>query len=576
MNQIEVSSDLVHTLHGIAGTAPDRPALIFVDYGASREGVAVTASFGELDRRARALAVRLAGEFGPGSSAAILCPHGPDYVVAFLGCLYAGVVAAPLFPPDQFRGNLGLTAILADFQPRCLLITAAVKSNVAALTAPGPPALVIVDEPGGEGADRWQSPDLQAQPLAYVQYTSGSTRVPAGVRITHRNLMAAVAQMRERWEYTEDNIGVSWLPYFHDMGLVSGIALPLGSGGRAVHLTPYAFLQRPYRWLRLISEYRADWSAAPNFALDLCVRRVTEEQKGRLDLSGLGVLCNGAEPIRLASLDAFSAAFESAGFAPAAHSSGYGLAEATLTVTSSIGGVVVGTFDRVALGVGRVRPCPQDDPMAWRIVSAGTPLRNVVVQIVDPVTRASVPAGAAGEIWARGPNVGDGYWHLPERTAEVFGGRLGGALGRGEEPWLRTGDVGFLHEGELYITGRIKDLIIVDGRNHYAADLEITVEHADPELWPRNVAAFGVDGEGDERLVILAELRRDVIDDSGRHDRFLRAARRALAIHHGVEPHDVVLVPPGALPRTTSGKVRRGTCRERYLDGGFAAAEYLR
>ncbi|GAA2848123.1 fatty acyl-AMP ligase [Streptosporangium fragile] len=570
--QIEVSDDLVRTLHGIAGINPDRPALTFVDYGASRDGVAITLSYGELDRRVRALAVRLTGEFDAGSPAAILCPHGPDYVVAFLGCLYAGLVAVPVFPPDQFRGNLGLTAILADCRPRCLLTTTAAKGDVAALPVPGAPPLVVVDEEQDD-AGRWAAPDLEAQPLAYLQYTSGSTRAPSGVRITHRNLMTAVAQMRERWEYTQDNVGVSWLPYFHDMGLVSGIALPLGSGGHAVHLTPYAFIQRPYRWLRLISEYRADWSAAPNFALDLCVRRVTEEQKKRLDLSNLGVLCNGAEPIRLSSLEAFSAAFSGTGFTHRAHASGYGLAEATLTLTASTGQVVLGTFDRAALGVGRVRPCAEDDPMAWRIVSSGTPLSGVEVRVVDPVTRAAAPPGATGEIWARGPNIGDGYWDRPGRTAEVFGGRLAGADGR----WLRTGDVGFLHEGELYVTGRIKDLIIVDGRNHYAADLEVTVERADPEMRPRNVAAFGVDGEGEggERLVVLAELRHDVIAAPDRHERFLRAARRALATHHGVEPHDLVLVPPGALPRTTSGKVRRGTCRERYLDGAFSRPEDL-
>jgi len=568
---LDMSVDLVHTLNGVAAASPDRPALTVVSYGRSRDGDATTLSYGELDRRARTLAVRLRRSVGPGAAAGLLCPHGPDYVVAFLGCLYAGVVAAPLYPPDQFRGNIGLIASLADLRPACLLTTSDVREQVQALPTPGTAVVLAVDEPGDPAVvDAWEPPDPVAHPLAYVQYTSGSTRAPTGVRVTHRNLAAAVVQMRERWEYTADNVGVSWLPYFHDMGLVSGIALPLAAGGWAVHLTPYAFIQRPFRWLQLISEYRADWSAAPNFALDLCVRRVTEEQKERLDLRALDVLCNGAEPIRLASLDAFTAAFACAGFSPDAHSAGYGLAEATLTLTSSTGSVVLGTFDRAALGVNRVRPCAEDDPMAWRIVSSGTPLRDVEVRIVDPVTRAPMPDGAAGEIWATGPNVGDGYWERPERTAEVFGGRFGNSAdGR---RWLRTGDVGFLHDGELYVTGRIKDLIIVDGRNHYAADLEVTVEQADPQRRPGHVAAFGVDGDGNERLVVLAELRRDLIEDPDERDRFVRAARRALAVHHGVEPREVLPVRPGALPRTTSGKVRHGTCRECYLDGAFTPA----
>lgn len=555
------------------------PAFTFVDYGSDRAGRSHTLSYAELDRRATALAARLLAHCRPGDRVALLVPHSLHYLVGFLGCLYARTVAVPLHPPEPFRSDDRITAVLADAEPTCVLTTRAIRETVLGLMGHGDGAahrtILCVDEPAGRSATAHPGPgasaDASEDDVAYLQYTSGSTRTPRGVLISNANLMTAARQSAEQSQLVSGDVLVSWLPYFHDMGLITGVAMPLVTGAHAVHLTPMAFIQQPYRWLKLISEHRAVWTAAPNFALDLCVRRVTPEQRRDLRLETLHTLCNGSEQVRSESVRAFARAFADCGFGLSGHAPGYGLAEATLGVTSALDGALVRPFDRDELAEGRVRPTAEDDPRAWQLVGCGVPMPGVRVRIADPRSGCEQLPGHVGEIWVAGPNVAQGYWRRPIDSEEVFGAVLTLASGeRTGAEWLRTRDLGFLHEGELFVTGRMKDLVVIDGRNHYAADIEMSVEEALAQLKPAGSAAFPYLGPDGERLVVAVELRRAPRPRAFPHrSDAQRAVRLALATCHGVEPHEVLFVRGGTIPRTSSGKVRRRLCADRYAKGNL-------
>lgn len=564
-------ADLATVLRRMAVDAGTDPAFTFLDFAKQRSGTSATMSYAELDERVRAVAGSLQRTCAPGERVALLCPHEPDYVVAFLACLYSGVVGVPLFPPDPYRSNLRLRAVLQDCEPACLLATARVRDTVVSAVRDELglklPDLIAVDEVPVDHSRSWRETEPEPGALAYIQYTSGSTRDPAGVCITHGNLAAAVDQAREASDFTKSSVLLSWLPFFHDMGLVFGIAMPLSVGAHSIHMSPYAFIKQPYRWLRAIGDHRVTWTAAPNFAYDLCMRRVTQEQTRDLDLSSLVSLANGSEPVRASSIEAFTATFAPSGLAHSAHSPSYGLAEATLGVTAPpVSEPLVVAFDRVELAAGRVRACAADDPAARRMVGCGVPVPGERVLVVHPRTCLEQPAGAVGEIWVSGPNVGDGYWRQPERSEEVFGARL--ADRHAEGPWLRTGDLGFVHQGQLFVAGRLKDLIIVGGRNHDPADIDATVEESHPAIEPGRVAAFGIGIDGEERLVVALELGGTYPADRGDAvEELLAAVRRSVSMHHDLVPHDIVVLPHRSIPKTTSGKVRRGACAERYLRG---------
>jgi acyl-CoA synthetase (AMP-forming)/AMP-acid ligase II len=550
------------TTHGavteLAGLDGDRPAVTFVDHrarlaGGRRGRTTVTLTYRELDERARATAAVLRRHCAAGARAAILCPHGPEYIVAFLACLNAGVVAVPLYAPELFRDHLRLRAIVADCAPETVLTTSGAAEAVRTAldlstvpdlsTAPGhghvPPVdLLLVDEVLPEEGRGWRAPDADPSEVAYLQYTSGSTGHPTGIRISHANLSAANEQITAH--FPESSTVVSWVPFFHDFGLVCGIATPLSAGSHAVHISPMTFVQDPYRWLEAISEFRADWSVAPAFSLTQCARRVSDERKAGLDLSSLKLLTIAAEPIRPEAVEAFVTAFEGCGLSPAAPTPCYGLAEATLPVTASPVGrpARAPAFDRAALAAGRVR----ESADGVRLVSCGTPSAGVLIRI---------DGDQVGEILVRGPNVAV--------TAE--------------DGWLHTGDLGFLHEDELYVTGRIKDLIIVRGRNHYPDDIEATALAvlAGAAL---TAAAFpaggGVDGE---RLVLVVEAERELLaGEETARKAVTESVRQEVARAHGLDVHEVLLTRRGRIPRTTSGKLRRGACRDEYLRGEFPAS----
>jgi fatty acid CoA ligase FadD32 len=571
---------LVSQARRLAETIGDRPGYTFVDYLSGPQGRRASLTWRQTDLRARALAAALRDRVIAGERAAVLAPQGLDYVVAMLGAFYARVVAIPLFTPDLPGHRERLAHILADADPACVLTTENAAASVEALLHEGaarPRDTLIVDTVPAELADGWQDEDPGPADLAYLQYTSGSTRAPAGVMITHGCLAANAEQISAALEIEHyRSTAVGWLPLFHDMGFVMTVAMPIATGGQAAFMDPVAFLMQPARWLRLASEHVNVFTAGPNFAYEYCVNRIADQDRAELDLSGVRAFINGAEPVRPATLRRFADAFSGCGLAREALTPAYGLAEATLYVAS--GGTRrpprTVALDRAALQRGEAVPVPLADDAdgtgAVPTASCGTPAGQHVA-IVDPQTATVCPPGRIGEIWVSGPNVSPGY--VRQHGTETFGAVLAGDPGGlPREGWLRTGDTGVFHDGELLVTGRLKDLIIIDGRNHYPQDVEATAQEAHPVIRRDRVAAFAAPGENGDRLVIVAERSRQAEARDVDAAEVTRAVRAAVSAHHGAPLRDFLLVGPGDLPRTSSGKIARSACRERYLAGSFAAA----
>ncbi|WP_020672216.1 fatty acyl-AMP ligase [Amycolatopsis nigrescens] len=564
-------------LHHWARQLADETALTFLDYSESVDAKAVYLTWSELDERVSAVAARLLESAAPGERAAIVADQSADYVVAFLGAIRAGMIAVPLFSPGLPGHAERLATVLADAEPSLLLTTAGKVGEVTAFVASQAmraPDVIAVDtaEPV-RGEHEWPVP--APDDLAYLQYTSGSTRTPAGVMLAHRNVLANARQACRAYGAEPGlNTTVSWLPLYHDLGLMLGIGAPMAGGIGSVLMDPLAFLGRPGRWLRALSLSPGAISAGPNFAFAYTASRVPEAEKVYLELGGVSALTNGSEPVLPATIARFQDAFAECGLPPNVQRVCYGLAEATLvvSVTDADKPLRQVTFDRDRLAAGTAVPVVGGEG-ATTLVSCGRPAGQELL-IVDPATRRPLPAGEVGEIWVSGPNIGAGYWKKPDDSVATFG--LSPAVAAGEEPgrgmdgrgWLATGDLGLLFEGELYMTGRSKDLIIVDGRNHYPQDIEQTVE-GNPAVRPHSAGAFAVAGEeGEKAVVVLERSKRDDASelDLGEAGAAIRAEVSRL---HGLGLHDIVFVPPGEVPRTSSGKISRALCRSRYLDGTF-------
>lgn len=571
-----VAVPLVGRLATWAHRRPADTAYTFVDFAADPEGVPRDLSWGELHRRATVLAGRLRRVSAQGDRVAVLAPSGPEYVVALFACWYAGTVAVPLFPPDLPRHGERLASSYVDCAPRCVVTTSAAADRVKEFieARPGRPALILADDDGA-AAEPFTRSAASRDDVAYLQYTSGSTRTPAGVVISYGNLAANVRQL---WTAFAEGRGavtaVNWLPLFHDMGLLATVAVPLLHGTRSVFFDPVAFLMRPERWLRLLSTAGTAYTAAPNFAYDYCVRRIAPAARAGFDLSRVFVWLNGAEPVRAGTVAAFADAFAGSGVDRSAICAAYGLAEATVFVAGDPPErpPTVTRFDRVALAAGTARVA-RDGAATSELVSCGRPVGQRVA-IVDPDRRVRLPDGEVGEIWVYGANTARRYWRQPELTAEVFGAMLTGSGGLPIGPWMRTGDLGVVYEGELYITGRRKDLIIVAGRNHYPQDIEATAAAAAPQVADGHVVAFAVSHFGGpdgavEKAVVVAERARSAPPGDQRPDEAARDVRAAVWAAHDLALHDVLLIEPGGLPRTSSGKLTRNLARERYLAGGF-------
>ncbi|MGV0837695.1 long-chain-fatty-acid--AMP ligase FadD32 [Mycolicibacterium thermoresistibile] len=603
------NGNLVRHVERWAKVRGDKLAYRFLDFSSERDGVARDLHWADFGARNRAVAARLQQVTEIGDRVAILCPQSLEYLVAFFGTLYAGRIAVPLFDPSE-PGHVGrLHAVLDDCQPSAILTTTEAAEGVRKFFRSRPakerPRVIAVDAVPDEVGATWVPiDDVDRDTIAYLQYTSGSTRIPTGVQITHLNLATNVVQVIEALEGEEGDRGVSWLPFFHDMGLITVLLSPM-IGHNVTFMTPAAFVRRPGRWIRELARKEGDTggviSVAPNFAFDhAAARGVPKEGEPPLDLSNVKALLNGSEPISAATVRRFNEAFGPYGFPPKAIKPSYGLAEATLFVstTPSSEEPKIISVDRDEMNSFRFVPVPDDSPKAVAQASAGKIGVAEWAVIVDHETATELPDGQIGEIWISGQNMGTGYWNKPEETVATFQNILKSrtnpshAEGAPDDAtWVRTGDYGAYHEGDLYITGRVKDLVIIDGRNHYPQDLEHSAQEATKALRTGFVAAFSVPAnqlpeevfanshsglkydpeDTSEQLVIVGERA------PGSHKLDIGPItddiRAAIAVRHGVTVRDVLLTPAGAIPRTSSGKIGRRACRSAYLDGSLRAGK---
>lgn len=544
MNARPVST-MIDVLRDRAAAQPRDRAFTFMEDG-ERCGDSLT--WEQLECRSRAIATAIGHVAVPGDRVLVMFPPSLDFVPAFFAVLYAGAIAVPVYPPSGARADRNLARLrgmIADAAPSLVLAPSAPADAVIRLKAavPALAALPWLDPStvSDEDADEWRAPALDASSLAFLQYTSGSTSSPRGVMVSHGNLLHNMNQTHVDAAYDGSSVSVSWLPVNHDMGLINGVLQPAYSGCPAYLMSPAAFLQRPARWLHAISRLGATHSGAPNFAYDLCARRVSEDEGGALDLSSWRVAYNGSEPIRRSTLETFQRAFGIRGFRWEAFSPAYGLAESTLLVASIPAGVPP-TF------VGGA-------------VASGIDPEGRGVTIVDPLTHARCSEGQTGEIWVRGGSVAAGYWGREADSQETFHAYTSDTS---EGPFLRTGDMGFIHQERLFISGRIKDLIIVRGLKHYPQDIEFTAERAHPAVRAGCCAAFSIEQDEAEQLAIVAELDARVPYSSAEAvvSEILAAVRIAVTATHHVAPASVTLLAPGTIPKTTSGKLQRYLCRE--------------
>jgi fatty acid CoA ligase FadD32 len=602
------NGSLVRHVERWAKVRGDKLAYRFIDFSTERDGVERDLNWADFGARNRAVAARLQQVTEPGDRVAILCPQDLEYLVAMYGTLYAGRIAVPLFDPNE-PGHVGrLHAVLDDCHPSAILTTTDAAEGVRKFFRSRPakdrPRVIAVDAVPDEVGATWVPVDVQHDTVAYLQYTSGSTRIPTGVQITHLNLATNVVQVIEALDGEEGDRGVTWLPFFHDMGLITAMVSPM-IGHYVTFMTPAAFVRRPGRWIREMARKPDDTggviSVAPNFAFDhAAARGLPKEGEAPLDLSNVKAVLNGSEPISAATVHRFNEAFGPYGFQAKAIKPSYGLAEATLFVSATPVGEApkIVHVDRDELNQHRFVEVPADSPKAVAQASAGKIGLAEWATIVDSETATELPDGQIGEIWISGQNMGTGYWGKPEETRETFQNILKSrtnpshAEGATDDAtWVRTGDYGAFHDGDLYITGRVKDLVIIDGRNHYPQDLEYSAQESTKALRTGFVAAFSVPAnqlpdevfenahsglkrdpdDTSEQLVIVGERAAGsnkldlapVADD----------IRAAIAVRHGVTVRDVLLTPAGAIPRTSSGKIGRRACRSAYLDGSLRSGK---
>lgn len=561
--------NLIDLLRERALARGDERAFVFLEDG-SVESQMIT--YGGLDERAKAVAADLQEISRPGDRALLLYPAGLEFLEGFFGSLYAGVIGIPTPPPEASRlkrTGPRLRSIADDAQASLILTTSKIRAIIEQSDPPifeRPMRWLITDAVDPARAGAWREPRLPRDALAYLQYTSGSTSSPKGVMIGHENLIFHAGQLQAACGYSPDSASVTWMPNFHDYGLVEGLIEPLYNATPCYLMSPFAFVKRPVSWLRAITQYRATHSQAPNFAYDLCARRITPEQSEGLDLSNWRAAGNAAELINPKVLEAFHQAFAPYGLRRSALCPAYGLAEATLLVSSSPPNEepVVVRLKASELEMRQVVEADDSPGTIRTLAGCGRAFPATRVVIVDPETRTCCAVGRVGEIWVSDPAVARGYWNRPEETRETFQAEISET---GEGPFLRTGDLGFLRDGELFIAGRLKDVIIIRGTNHHPQDIEWTVQSTHPAMRPENGAAFSVVVDGDEKLVVAQEIEREHVNGLSVPE-IARAVRQAVAESHDLDLFGLLLLARGSIPKTSSGKIQRQACRDFYNFGG--------
>ncbi|MDR3109286.1 MAG: aminotransferase class I/II-fold pyridoxal phosphate-dependent enzyme [Planctomycetaceae bacterium] len=540
---------------------PDDDAFVYLLNGIDDEA---TINYTELDRRARRIGAWLQERKMFGQRVLLLYPPGLDFIAAYFGCLYGGTVAVPVYPPRRNRSMLRIQAVSESANAKVALTNGVTLKRVVELIDEAPNLKELVwqatDELDDGLEDSWTMPKINSDTVAFLQYTSGSTGTPKGVVLSHSNLIHNSRLINLFFEHTRSGIGVFWLPSYHDMGLIGGILQPLFVGRPNVLMSPLAFLLKPFHWLAAITRYRGTTSGGPNFAYDLCVRQIKDEQLSELDLSSWKVAFNGAEPVSAETMKAFAKKFEPCGFRYESFYPCFGLAEGTLIVT---GGMVdeppiTCCIDADQLSQGNAVDTTEDSPHARTLVSSGRNAIDQTVRIVDPDTCASCAERSVGEVWVKGPSVAQGYWDNAEATEYTFHATISDT---GETPFMRTGDLGFLLNGELYITGRIKDMMIIRGVNIYPQDVEATVQKVDGVLRSLCGAAILID----DKLVIVQEVERRFKEEMA--EALFTAIKKAVALEHEITVEAIVLVRHGAIPKTSSGKIQRHACRHGVVDG---------
>ncbi len=545
---------------------PDQIAYIFLLDG---ETESARVSYQQLEQRAKAIAAQLQSNLSQGERVLLLYPSGLEFITAFFGCLYAGVNPVPVYPPRRNQKLSRLQAIVKDAQAKLALTTNSLLSSIEAKFSSSPELekvpLLGTDNITQEKALNWYKPDLSKEDIAFLQYTSGSTGTPKGVMVTHQNLLHNSKLIKMAFGHSTETIGVGWLPLFHDMGLIGNVLQPIYRGFPCVIMPPEAFIQKPIRWLQGISRYKGTTSGGPNFAYELCVSKITPQERETLDLSHWDVAFTGAEPVRAATLEKFATTFADCGFNPKAFYPCYGMAETTLFLSGATKHKtpVIQGVDKNALLDNKVVTLDSQHPDAQLVVSCGWAWLDEKIVIVNPESLTKCPQGQVGEIWVSNESVARGYWNRPEQTEQTFKAYY---LAENQQigPFLRTGDLGFLLEGQLFVTGRLKDLIIIRGRNHQPQDIEFTVQQSNPAFRKDYGAAFSIEIAGQERLVVVQEVERRYLRKLNSQE-VIQQMIHAVLQEHELDIYAVALLKTASIPKTSSGKIQRTACRAGFL-----------
>lgn len=565
-------TDLVDLLRHRNQNQADNIAFTFLSKGETEE---ISLTYQELDKKARAIAAVLQSMKARGERALLLYQPGLEFIAAFFGCLYAGVVAVPVYPPRRNHHSNRLQAIVSDAQATIALTTTSVFSHIEKSLKSEPElailSCIITDEIDNNQANDWQIPYIENDTLAFLQYTSGSTGTPKGVMVSHGNLLHNLSLIHNCFEHTPNSQGVIWLPQYHDMGLIGGVLQPIYGGFPVTLMPPVAFLQKPIRWLQAISRYKATTSGGPNFAYDLCVQKIKPEQLASLDLSSWEVAFTGAEPVRAQTLEHFAETFAACGFRKEAFYPCYGMAETTLIVSGGLKSQppIIRFVNEAELLQHRIVFADESRVNSQAIVSCGRTQLDQKIAIVNPETLIECRDGEVGEIWVCGESIAQGYWRKPELTQQTFNAYIADTE---TGPFLRTGDLGFLQDGELFVTGRIKDVIIIRGQNHYPQDIELTAQKSHLALRPDCGAAFSVEVKNKERLVIVQEVERSYLRNLDVQE-VVGNISEAVTTQHGLQVYATVLVKTASIPKTSSGKIQRYVCRAAFLNGSLNVLE---